>query len=68
MNHKKILYITPALSVGGAEKFLILLSNSLINEKEKQIVVSLQAVNTLAGMNLTRKLILLPFRANTNSI
>ena len=47
MNHKKILYITPALSVGGAEKFLILLSNSLINEKEKQIVVSLQAVNTL---------------------
>lgn len=47
MNHKKILYITPALSVGGAEKFLILLSNSLINEKEKQIVVSLQNVNTL---------------------
>jgi len=46
-NHNKILYITPALSVGGAEKFLILLSNSLINEKEKQIVVSLQAVNTL---------------------
>jgi len=43
----KILYITPALSIGGAEKFLILLSNSLINEKEKQIVVSLQAVNTL---------------------
>jgi len=49
MNHKKILYITPALSVGGAEKFLILLSNSLVNEKEKQIVVSLQAVNTLQG-------------------
>ena len=47
MDHKKILYITPALSVGGAEKFLILLSNSLINEKEKQIIVSLQAVNTL---------------------
>ncbi len=46
-NHNRILYITPALSVGGAEKFLILLSNSLINEKEKQIVVSLQAVNTL---------------------
>ena len=46
-NHNKILYITPALSVGGAEKFLILLSNSLINEREKQIVVSLQAVNTL---------------------
>ena len=46
-NHNKILYITPALSVGGAEKFLILLSNSFINEKEKQIVVSLQAVNTL---------------------
>ena len=46
-NHKKILYITPALSVGGAEKFLILLSNSLVKEKENQIVVSLQSVNTL---------------------
>jgi len=41
------MYITPALSIGGAEKFLILLSNSLMNETEKQIVVSLQAVNTL---------------------
>ncbi len=47
MSHPKILYITPALSVGGAEKFLILLSNSLVPEKEKQIVVSLKAVNTL---------------------
>ena len=47
MSHPKILYITPALSVGGAEKFLILLSNSLVTEKEKQIVVSLKAVNTL---------------------
>ena len=47
MNHQKILYITPALSVGGAEKFLILLSNSLIPEKEKQIVISLKAINTL---------------------
>lgn len=47
MSHTKILYITPALSVGGAEKFLILLSNSLVAEKEKQIVVSLKAVNTL---------------------
>jgi len=46
-NHNKILYITPALSVGGAEKFLILLSNSLMDEKEKQVVVTLQAVNTL---------------------
>jgi glycosyltransferase involved in cell wall biosynthesis len=47
MSHPKILYITPALSVGGAEKFLILLSNSLVPEKEKQILVSLKAVNTL---------------------
>jgi glycosyltransferase involved in cell wall biosynthesis len=46
-NHNKILYITPSLSVGGAEKFLILLSNSLMDEKEKQVVVTLQAVNTL---------------------
>ncbi|MEP7375365.1 MAG: glycosyltransferase [Chitinophagaceae bacterium] len=47
MSHPKILYITPALSVGGAEKFLILLSNSLVPEKEKQIVISLKEVNTL---------------------
>ena len=59
MNNNKILYITPALSVGGAEKFLILLSNSLINEKEKQIVVSLQPVNTLEG-ELDRKIDFIP--------
>ena len=47
MSHQKILYITPALSVGGAEKFLILLSNSLVAEKEKQIVISLKEMNTL---------------------
>jgi glycosyltransferase involved in cell wall biosynthesis len=47
MSHPKIIYITPALSVGGAEKFLILLANSMVNEKEKQIVVSLKEVNTL---------------------
>lgn len=47
MSHSKIIYITPVLSVGGAEKFLILLSNSLVNEKEKQIVISLKEVNTL---------------------
>lgn len=47
MSHSKIIYITPALSVGGAEKFLILLANSLVNEKEKQIVISLKEVNTL---------------------
>ena len=49
MHPEKILYITPALSIGGAEKFLILLSNSLVNEKEKQILVSLQASNSLQG-------------------
>ncbi len=48
MNQSKIIYITPSLSVGGAEKFLILLSNSLVNEKEKQIVVSLKEENTLS--------------------
>ena len=47
MSHPKILYITPALSVGGAEKFLILLANSLVPEKEKQILISLKDVNTL---------------------
>jgi glycosyltransferase involved in cell wall biosynthesis len=33
--------------VGGAEKFLILLSNSLIHDTEKQVVISLDETNTL---------------------
>src|SRR5579871_1549940 len=47
MAQKKILYITPAFPVGGAEKFLVLLANSLVNETEKQIVVSLSTNNVL---------------------
>jgi glycosyltransferase involved in cell wall biosynthesis len=47
MSHQTILYITPALSIGGAEKFLISLANSLVPEKENQILVSLEAVNSL---------------------
>lgn len=47
MSHPTILYITPALSVGGAEKFLISLANSLVAEKRKQLLVSLKAVNNL---------------------
>jgi glycosyltransferase involved in cell wall biosynthesis len=37
----RILYITPGLPIGGAETLLASLSNSLISETNKQIVVSL---------------------------
>ncbi len=47
MSVKSILYVTPALPVGGAEKFLVLLANSLVNELNKQIVVSLSHNNKL---------------------
>ncbi|MBS1916846.1 MAG: glycosyltransferase [Bacteroidetes bacterium] len=47
MAQKRILYITPAFPVGGAEKFLILLANSMVNGTEKQTVVSLSTNNVL---------------------
>ena len=42
-----LLYITPSLTVGGAEKFLALLSNALSNETRKEILVSLSDSNPL---------------------
>src|SRR5690349_21725326 len=64
MSHSKILYVTPALSVGGAEKFLILLANSLVNEKEKQWLVSLKETNSLQHeLNPEVQFITLPRRS-----
>jgi glycosyltransferase involved in cell wall biosynthesis len=45
LSRKSILYIAPAFPVGGAEKFLILLANTLVNEVRSQIVVSLSDDN-----------------------
>ena len=47
MQAKKILYITPGLNIGGAEKFIITLANGLANETNRQVMVSLTAVNSL---------------------
>lgn len=47
MNQKKIVYITPALPVGGAERFLISVSGELIPWTLQQYVISLSEVNTL---------------------
>jgi len=45
LSHKTIIYIAPAFPVGGAEKFLILLANSLTKDVRSQIVVSLSDDN-----------------------
>ncbi len=45
MDKKKILYVSAGLPVGGAEKFLISLANSLTGETAKQVVVSLSNNN-----------------------
>jgi glycosyltransferase involved in cell wall biosynthesis len=45
LTQKTILYIAPAFPVGGAEKFLILLANTLETEVRSQIVVSLSDDN-----------------------
>lgn len=47
MDLKKIIYIVPGLPVGGAEKFLVSLSNSLLNQTSSQIIVSLSNNNPL---------------------
>ena len=44
---KKILYICPAFPVGGAEKFLIMLANSMVKDTSGQTVVSLSTNNKL---------------------
>lgn len=44
---KKILYITPGLPVGGAEKFLVSLSSAFCHYTEKQVIVSLSNNNPL---------------------
>src|ERR1700676_1640570 len=46
---KKIFYVVPAFPVGGAEKFLITLANSMVNETSQQTVVSLSTNNKLQG-------------------
>jgi glycosyltransferase involved in cell wall biosynthesis len=47
LSGKSILYVTPALPIGGAEKFLVLLANSLVNDTKSQTVVSLSDNNKL---------------------
>ncbi len=44
---KRILYVVPAFPVGGAEKFLIMLTQALVKEPVLQTIVSLGADNTL---------------------
>jgi glycosyltransferase involved in cell wall biosynthesis len=44
---RKILYVVPAFPVGGAEKFLIMLTNSLVKETTQQTIVSLSSNNKL---------------------
>ncbi len=47
MQAKRILYITPGLNIGGAEKFIITLSNALSEDTAYQSIVSLVAQNAL---------------------
>jgi glycosyltransferase involved in cell wall biosynthesis len=47
MTQKKILYVTPGLPIGGAEKFLILLSGALGNYTAGQVLVNLGKDSTL---------------------
>ena len=47
MKAKKILYITPGLNIGGAEKFIITLANGLASGAEQQVMVSLVEKNVL---------------------
>jgi len=47
MKVKKILYVTPAFPIGGLEKLLILMANSLYPEYRQQQVVSLSSNNVL---------------------
>lgn len=58
MQAKKILYITPGLNIGGAEKFIITLSTALSQETSNQIIISLSTRNALKSeLNENIKLI-----------
>jgi len=47
MKDKKLLYVTPAFPIGGLEKLLILMANSLYPEYRYQNVISLSLNNVL---------------------
>lgn len=47
MKDKNLLYVTPAFPIGGLEKLLILMANSLYPEYRRQHVVSLSDNNVL---------------------
>ncbi len=47
MKVKKLLYVTPAFPIGGLEKLLILMANSLYPEYSQQQVISLSSNNVL---------------------
>ncbi len=61
MKAKKILYITPGLNVGGAEKFILTLSAALSEKTDSQLMVSLVAHNALQPeLNKSIQFIALP--------
>ena len=47
MKAKKILYITPGLNIGGAERFIITLANGMTTATAGQVMVSLTEKNVL---------------------
>jgi glycosyltransferase involved in cell wall biosynthesis len=47
MTTKKTIYLAARLSVGGAEKFMTSLSNSLCSDDHQQLIVSLSETNPL---------------------
>lgn len=49
MSKKQIIYITPAMPVGGAERFLLSLSRELKVYTDKQTIINLSKVDTLAS-------------------
>lgn len=59
MQAKKILYITPGLNIGGAEKFIITLSTALSQETSNQTIVSLATHNALKS-ELNKNIRLIP--------
>lgn len=64
MKAKKILYITPGLNIGGAEKFIITLANGLASQAESQVVVSLVEKNVLSrDLDPSIKFVALPRRS-----